>query len=198
MLDHLIMALVGDDQKKDLFKRQTTKTEMITEDEIQFIDDEYTLTRTLGEPGTFGMCFECFKKLDPSTLYAAKRMNKRRGDKNAMMKMKDEIDIMNEVKHNPYICTLHKVYEDRNYIYLVLDYLSGGELYVRIQECLELPEGVAQTICKQIFHAVKYMHSKHIAHLDLKSDNIMFVNNRPDSPIKVIHIILLFVFSFKK
>merc|ERR1719295_2438190 len=81
-------------------KRQHTTTPMITDDPIRFYADEFVQIRALGEPGTFGMVYESYRKNDShKTLYAVKRMSKRL---DFFQKIKWEIDIMQKLK-NPYI-----------------------------------------------------------------------------------------------
>eukprot|EP01084_Bolivina_argentea_P273943 466773_1 len=99
--------------------------------------------------------------------------------------MKNEIEVMRSLDHDN-IVQLHEVYEDRNYIYLVMDYLSGGELFKHITDNDSLNENEAAKITKQILNALSYMQMNNICHLDLKPDNIMFENEKKDATIKLI------------
>jgi len=164
-------------------------TVMLT-DQMQWFEDDYVKLEPLGEPGTFGMAFKCHKKGKPDQLFAVKQINKAKfyftETKGVLQNMKNEIQIMNVLKQHEYICTLHETYEDRNYIFLVLDFLCGGELYAKIEENEELPEEQAREITKQMLEAVRFMQEQHIAHLDLKPDNILFASKETSSKIKII------------
>eukprot|EP01084_Bolivina_argentea_P026347 48988_1 len=166
------------ERQPTVFKR--AHTVMLTE-QMQWFEDDYVKLEPLGEPGTFGMAFKCYKKSNNSMYYAVKQINKAKfyfkETKGVLDNMKNEILIMNMLSTHPNICKLHETYEDRNYIYLILDFLSGGELYAKIEELGELEEVEAQRITKQILSAIKYMQDHMIAHLDLKPDNILFDNN---------------------
>jgi len=78
------------------------------------------------------------------------------------------------------------VYEDRNFLYLVMDYCKGGELFQRIADSDSLTEKHAANITKQILNALAYMQSHNICHFDLKPDNIMFDSESPNATVKLI------------
>eukprot|EP01084_Bolivina_argentea_P311197 538636_1 len=196
-----VTRIESEDQKEDpaymdrsqsnsmVFKR--AHTVMLTSEEMQWFEDDYVKLEPLGEPGTFGMAFKCHKKGASSQLYAVKQINKAKfyfnETKGVLQNMKNEIQIMNTLSDHGNICKLHDTYEDRNYIYLILDFLSGGELYGKIEEFEELEERHAQDITKQILSAIDYMQQHLVAHLDLKPDNILFVSGSwPDARIKII------------
>ncbi len=67
---------------------------------------------------------------------------------------------------------------------------TGGELFQKISERAEKDEAFTEKeavqIFKQLMSAVSYCHSIGICHRDLKPENILFLNNNPDSPIKII------------
>ena len=184
-----------DEENRELEREPTivkrASTIMIT-NQLLWFEDDYVLCDPLGEPGAFGMAYSCYKREDKDkTLYAVKQINKakfyhleRKGRTEILQNMKNEIEIMRSLEHEN-IVSLHEVYEDRNYIYLVMDLLSGGELFARISESDSLTELDAATITKQILNALSYMHKNNVCHLDLKPDNILFATDHHDSPIKV-------------
>eukprot|EP01083_Nonionella_stella_P034416 94207_1 len=171
-----------------VFKR--AHTVMLTE-EMQWFDEHYVKQEPLGEPGTFGMAFRCYKRGDPNKRnYAVKQINKAKfyfkETQEVLQNMKNEIEVMRLLSSHAHIVTLFETYEDRNYIYFILDCLSGGELFARIDELGSLSEAYAASISHQIFSAIQFMQQHNVAHLDLKPDNILFVSEAPDSPIKLI------------
>eukprot|EP01083_Nonionella_stella_P076017 206959_1 len=94
----------------------------------------------------------------------------------------------------PGIIQLVDVYEDFDQLHLVTDLCTGGELFDKIVEkssnrdngvpCFAEDEA-ARTI-HQILMAVSYIHKCNIAHCDVKPENILFVTEDEDSPIKMI------------
>jgi len=105
-----------------------------------------------------------------------------------------EITLLQAMKHRC-ITQLVDVYEDVEYVHIVTDLCTGGELYDKIVEksssrvnrgtfCFNEVE--AASIINQILNAVSYMHSKNVVHRDLKPENILFETNDENSPIKII------------
>lgn len=63
-------------------------------------------------------------------------------------------------------------------MFSVMEYASGGELTQYIEEKKLLSEKEAKFIFKQIYEAVKYIHSKNVIHRDLNPNNILFVDEQ--------------------
>eukprot|EP01017_Pseudomicrothorax_dubius_P046165 TRINITY_DN8097_c0_g1_i1.p1 TRINITY_DN8097_c0_g1~~TRINITY_DN8097_c0_g1_i1.p1 ORF type:complete len:469 (+),score=73.86 TRINITY_DN8097_c0_g1_i1:317-1723(+) len=85
------------------------------------------------------------------------------------------------IKH-PNVVRLMEVLASKTKIYLVLEYISSGELYDRIQEKEKLDEDTMRRYFRQIISAIDYCKSKNIAHRDLKPENILVCT---DGTIKV-------------
>ena len=102
-------------------------------------------------------------------LYILKSIHKDHiGDEAVLDEMRSEIQTMSKLQH-PNICRLIEAYERRRHIYLVMEFCSGGNLARRYP----LEEGLACVVCKKILLAVEYIHSKGLAHRDIKLENIM-------------------------
>ena len=85
-----------------------------------------------------------------------------------------EISIMRQLD-NPNIVNLYEVYEDDDFIHLVLEYIRGGDLryIVKLKGFLTEPE--AAKVFQQLLLAVNYFHKKKIIHKDVKPRNIMIM-----------------------
>jgi calcium/calmodulin-dependent protein kinase I len=66
------------------------------------------------------------------------------------------------------------VFESKNNIHLVLEYLNGGELFERIKKNGTYNEKDASLILRCILKALVALHSKNIVHRDLKPENLLF------------------------
>ncbi|OAO14910.1 calcium-dependent protein kinase [Blastocystis sp. ATCC 50177/Nand II] len=91
--------------------------------------------------------------------------------------------------HHPNIVKLYEVYETPDAMYLIMELLSGGELYTRLVNSPmgKFSEEYSKGVIKQILNAIAYLHeTKNIAHRDLKLANIMFSDNTPDAEVKLI------------
>ncbi|KRZ10522.1 Death-associated protein kinase dapk-1, partial [Trichinella zimbabwensis] len=84
-----------------------------------------------------------------------------------------EIDVLREIGGHQNVISLHQVFETELEIILILELVAGGELFEHLskKECLE--EAEASAFVRQILLGLDHLHSKHIAHLDLKPENVM-------------------------
>lgn len=67
-----------------------------------------------------------------------------------------------------------------------MEMCEGGDLYTRISEKEYFSEKEARKVFYQIMSALNYCHLRHIAHRDLKLENILYINSNQDSQIKII------------
>ena len=81
--------------------------------------------------------------------------------------------ILHSLNHTG-IIKLYDSFQYDNKFYSVMDYCKGGELEAYLKEKKFLSEKEAKNIFKQIYNAVKYIHSQNIIHRDLKPNNILF------------------------
>lgn len=89
-----------------------------------------------------------------------------------------ELDALVACTGHPNIVELREVIKDDAFIYIVTEFLSGKELLTYAQE-QQLDECQVRKIFKEIVHGITYLHSQHIAHRDLKLENIIFSTENP-------------------
>lgn len=83
-----------------------------------------------------------------------------------------EIVIMKLIEH-PNIISLYDIWENRGELYLVLEYVEGGELFDYVRRNVTLPEGEAVRLLRQLIAGLAYCHRFNICHRDLKPENIL-------------------------
>jgi len=83
-----------------------------------------------------------------------------------------EIEIMRKINH-PRIVKLHEVYENDTSIFLVMEYLRGGELLQYMRSKGVLTEKNALVVIKSTLEALEYCHRLQIVHRDLKLENLI-------------------------
>eukprot|EP01126_Amoeba_proteus_P054216 TRINITY_DN6656_c0_g2_i7.p1 TRINITY_DN6656_c0_g2~~TRINITY_DN6656_c0_g2_i7.p1 ORF type:complete len:411 (+),score=85.94 TRINITY_DN6656_c0_g2_i7:276-1508(+) len=95
----------------------------------------------------------------------------------------DEVKILKSLKH-PNIIGIEDVLDTPTTLYLVLELVTGGELFEKIIASGSFDEVTARNHFSQILEAILYLHSKDIAHRDLKPENILF-KSKTDPTIKI-------------
>ncbi|NXQ35189.1 DAPK3 kinase, partial [Alaudala cheleensis] len=139
--------------------------------------------------GQFAIVKKCREK-STGVEYAAKFIKKRQSRASRRGVSREEIareaTILQQVLHTN-IVQLHDIYENKTDVVLILELVSGGELFDFLAQKESLSEEEATRFIKQILDGVNYLHSKKIAHFDLKPENIMLLdNNIPIPHIKLI------------
>ncbi|XP_030586899.1 death-associated protein kinase 2 isoform X2 [Archocentrus centrarchus] len=152
------------------------------------VEDFYELGEVLGS-GQFAIVKRCTEK-STGNAYAAKFIKKRLSRVSRRGVKKEEIErevgILQQLQH-PNIVELHDVYENRTDVVLILELVSGGELFDFLAQKESLSEEEATQFIKQVLDGVQHLHSKKIAHFDLKPENIMLLDNNATLPrIKLI------------
>ena len=106
-----------------------------------------------------------------------------------LLKFKNDINILSKAEH-PNLVRIYEIFEDERHFSLIMENCTGNELFFNILKKLlngePFSEKEAVPIFKQLMSAVSFCHSQGICHKDIKPENILFLNNKPDSPIKII------------
>ena len=95
-----------------------------------------------------------------------------------------EIKILSLLDH-PNIVRLFEVFEDDKNFYLIMELCHGGNLLSRMKNN-KYKEKAAAVLMEQIVSAVAYCHEKGICHRDLKPENVLFCDESPHSPVKIV------------
>ena len=133
---------------------------------------DYTVNRQVGA-GKFAFAVSAIHK-QTNKKVAIKIMDKSeliRDD--ALQAVYDEIEIMKKIDH-PFICKYFDSFETTTRIYIVMEFAEGGTLLNYVNSLEGLTENDALTYFVQIMQAIKYLHQTcHVAHRDIKGENIM-------------------------
>ncbi|KAI5355819.1 hypothetical protein L3X38_008714 [Prunus dulcis] len=132
---------------------------------------KYEVGRTIGE-GTFAKV-KFAQNTETGESVAMKVLDRTTIIKHKMVdQIKREISIMKLVRH-PYVVRLHEVLASRTKIYIILEFITGGELFDKIVHHGRLSEGEARRYFHQLIDGVDYCHSKGVYHRDLKPENLL-------------------------
>nr|XP_045002835.1 myosin light chain kinase, smooth muscle isoform X1 [Jaculus jaculus] len=159
---------VSDDDEKEPevdYRTVTVNTE-------QKVSDLYDIEERLGS-GKFGQVFRLVEK-KTGKIWAGKFFKAYSAKEKETIRQ--EISIMNCL-HHPKLVQCVDAFEEKANIAMVLEIVSGGELFERIiDEDFELTERECIKYMRQISEGVEFIHKQGIVHLDLKPENIMCVN----------------------
>lgn len=92
----------------------------------------------------------------------------------------NEVKVLKEVDH-PNVVKIIEYYESVNSLYIITEYLDGGELFEKIEHKEFLKENQIKKLMRQILRAVAYLHRLGFIHRDLKPENILFEKLDDDS-----------------
>ncbi|NWY42471.1 KCC4 kinase, partial [Sylvia atricapilla] len=138
----------------------------------------FELESELGR-GATSIVYRCRQK-GTQKPYAVK-MLKKTVDKKIV---RTEIGVLLRLSH-PNIIKLKEIFETPTEISLVLELVTGGELFDRIVEKGYYSERDAADAVRQILEAVSYLHANGIVHRDLKPENLLYATPAPDAPLKI-------------
>ena len=146
------------------------------------VEDKYELRDVLGT-GAFSQVVLGESKDRPGELHAIKCIDRKalRGKEDSL---DNEIKVLRKLRH-PNIVRLLETFEDKNKVYLVMELVTGGELFDRIVEKGSYTERDASALIKQILEAVDYMHTEGVVHRDLKPENLLYYCPDEDSKIMI-------------
>lgn len=199
------MPLFG---KKDSAKKSKTNKDFKELNKTIPIEDKYNLHGLLGT-GAFSEVRLAESKEDSGKHYAVKIIDKK-ALKGKEESLENEIRVLRRFSANhqnndsataaaaaanetetgnrlthPNIVQLYETYEDKSKIYLVMELVTGGELFDRIVEKGSYTEKDASDLIRQILEAVDYMHEQGVVHRDLKPENLLFYSPDDDSKIMI-------------
>ena len=167
--------------KSDIMPILKTKCCISKED----IHNNYILKNIIGK-GYFSTVKLAFKKNDENgTKYAIKIIHKSKVDENLHNDFLNELMILESLDH-PNVIKLLEVYEDDLNYYLVMENLSGGDIFQRIEQTKNINERFIAEILYKVISAINYCHSIGVCHRDIKPENILFSDKSVNSDVKII------------
>lgn len=132
---------------------------------------KYEMGRLLGK-GTFAKVYYG-RNLVTHESVAIKVILKERVKKEGLLdQIQREISVMGLVRH-PHIVELKEVMATKSKVYFVMEYVSGGELFVKLSKQGKLTEDAARKYFRQLVSAVDFCHSRGVSHRDLKPENLL-------------------------
>jgi len=95
-----------------------------------------------------------------------------------------EIRILQSVHHQN-IVQLKDIFETSTHFYIIMEIISGGELFDKIVELSHYSEKEASNVVAQILRGLDHLHSKRVVHRDLKPENLLLSSKEPNADVKI-------------
>ncbi|XP_062844332.1 ribosomal protein S6 kinase alpha-1 [Trichomycterus rosablanca] len=148
-------------------------TDLVKEGSEKAEPQHFELCKVLGQ-GSFGKVFLVRKVIGPDAgqLYAMKVLKKATLKVRDRVRTKMERDILVEVNH-PFIVKLHYAFQTEGKLYLILDFLRGGDLFTRLSKEVMFTEEDVKLYLAELALALNHLHGLGIIYRDLKPENIL-------------------------
>lgn len=157
-----------DQMRKILMKKETNYTRLKRSKMDITMYDKISKIGT----GAFGEVW-LVRKIDTNMLYAMKILRKTEVYKrNQMAHVKAERDILAEAD-NEWVVKLYYSFQDDKFLYLVMDYIPGGDLMSLLIKIEIFPENLARFYIAELVLAIESVHNMGFVHRDIKPDNVL-------------------------
>uniref|UniRef100_A0A1A8BPL0 non-specific serine/threonine protein kinase n=1 Tax=Nothobranchius kadleci TaxID=1051664 RepID=A0A1A8BPL0_NOTKA len=166
----------------DLTKRKKKKRTRATDSFTGTFEDLYKLTDEVLGQGAYAKVQGCVC-LHNGQEYAVKIIEKSAG--HSRSRVFREVETLYQCQGNKNVLELVQFFEDGSCFYLVFEKLRGGSILTHIQNRKHFNELEASRVVKDIAQALDFLHTKGIAHRDLKLENILCEYTDRVSPVKI-------------
>eukprot|EP00163_Fabomonas_tropica_P012822 TRINITY_DN24183_c0_g1_i1.p1 TRINITY_DN24183_c0_g1~~TRINITY_DN24183_c0_g1_i1.p1 ORF type:complete len:496 (-),score=135.11 TRINITY_DN24183_c0_g1_i1:351-1838(-) len=163
----------GDSDAKDVAKVTEAvkygKDGEEAQEEVTLAD--FDLLKVIGQ-GSFGKVMQVRLK-KTGKIFAMKILKKAELVKrNQVEHTRAEREILGTLRH-PFMVRLYYSFQTDQKLYMVLDYVNGGELYYHLQRAHKFPENQARFYAAEVILVLSYLHSRNVVYRDLKPENIL-------------------------
>ncbi|XBW34802.1 hypothetical protein QEN19_000368 [Hanseniaspora menglaensis] len=155
----------------EFYLKQSMLPQRSTTSKGKYSLHDFQIMRTLGT-GSFGRV-HLVKSIHNNRFYAIKVLKKLK-----IVKMKqiehtcDERRMLKLVQH-PFLIRMWGTFQDSRNLFLVMDYIEGGELFSLLRKSHRFPNPVAKFYAAEVILAIEYLHDHNIIYRDLKPENIL-------------------------
>ena len=147
--------------------------------------DFYDFTGKILGKGKFGLVKEATHKKSGKSI-AVKIMSKKEMSVSDLELQKREIEIMKLSQH-PHIIRLLDLFENQEYIYIVMENLRGGDMFTYLERRkFTISEKRAKELSHQLATALYFLHTYGVVHRDLKPENILMTDESDTAELKIV------------
>ncbi|KAJ8589626.1 kinase-like protein [Rhizopogon salebrosus TDB-379] len=132
---------------------------------------DFMILRTLGT-GSFGRVHLVMSNHN-RRFYAIKVLNKEKIVRTKQIEHTNNEKMMLEAVQHPFIINLWGAFQDASNLYMVMDFVPGGELFTLLRRSNRFPDPVAKFYAAEVALALNHLHTRDIIYRDLKPENIL-------------------------
>lgn len=144
-----------------------------TRDRARYVTPkDFELLKVIGM-GAFGKVLQVRNKQSKQVVamkVISKRLLKRKSG--YIENVQAERDIMTKIRH-PFVVTMHCSFQTRDKLFIIMDFLAGGELFLKLGREGIFLENTAAFYLAEIILALDHLHTHGILHRDLKPENVL-------------------------
>lgn len=145
------------------------------------VTDKYHVRHVVGD-GNFAVVRVCYSRSTRKE-FAVKIIDKAKCQGKEHM-IESEISILSAITH-PNIIQLEEVFDFPTEKYLVMEYVSGGDLFDAIAADIKYSEVVARDMIKDLANALQYLHDRMVCHRDIKPENLLVIDHQNTKALKL-------------
>ncbi|QEL58159.1 cAMP-dependent protein kinase type 1 [Candidozyma auris] len=133
--------------------------------------NDFQILRTLGT-GSFGRV-HLARSVHNGRFYAMKTLKKERVINMKQVEHTNDERRMLKLAQHPFIIRMWGTFQDCHNLFMIMDYIEGGELFSLLRKSQRFPTPVAKFYAAEVFLAIEYLHNLDIIYRDLKPENIL-------------------------
>lgn len=163
-----------------------TRIENILGSEFEDITQYYAVGKVIGK-GRFGLIREV-ACLETHQVFACKSILKNNLKSSSQVSaVRREVAVMDHLKGNEHIIDLEDVFEDKEYIHIIMELCTGDDLFKSVSAVNHYSERDAADAIKSVLEIVEHMHSRNVVHRDIRPQNFLFSKKGEGAKVKAIH-----------
>jgi serine/threonine protein kinase len=142
-----------------------------TEVDVPSTFNTYSLIRQIGVGGFSAVCL-VRHRITNAELACKIVMRNSLTDPHSFARLEQEVRLLEQIHHPNIVHVIDVIFQDA-FIFVLMEYCSGGELFTYLAENGRLREDECQRVFADIVSAISYLHARGISHRDLKPENIL-------------------------
>ena len=160
-------------QHQQLLTSQLPQKSLVSKGKYTLHD--FQIMRTLGT-GSFGRV-HLVRSVHNGRYYAIKVLKKQQVVKMKQVEHTNDERRMLKLVEYPFLIRMWGTFQDARNIFMVMDYIEGGELFSLLRKSQRFPNPVAKFYAAEVILALEYLHAHNIIYRDLKPENILLDRN---------------------